>query len=206
MLLSVMPLELQIALLIAVPTGVWIAILRMPYWFARSLHRHRMWRLRDAVADDMIDGRLPKDHPAVRELLRRTELAISELQSITAVTFYVFARVRRRSDRGVFDRMRAKRASLDGLTGEQRARLEAHHECLSYLCASTVLTGTWVGIATILRFLIPAMRDASHQNRRDDVKATLWLATSKATSGTRLGQCSGEYIARDLDSRLAGVS
>lgn len=199
-----MPLELQLALLIIVPTGVWIAILRIPYWFSRSLHRHRMWRLRDAVADDLISGRIPKHHPAARDLLRRTESAIDEMQSLTAVAVYVFVRVCRRSSGDVLNRMRPTPPSLDGLSPEQRARITEHKDLLSSLCASAILTGTWVGLATILRFLIPAARD-SRTKRDRNPKATIWLATDKATSSTRLGRCSREYTSRDLDARLVGV-
>lgn len=197
----------QVALLIGSSTALFVAFLRAPQWCMRSLHRHRLWRLRDEIADDLIDGRLPKDHAAARELLRRAELAIEETTSMLG--FYVWAWVSRRSDPMLVRSFRRKGASFDGLSSTQRERIIAHRECLGYLSASSVLTGTWVGLATILRFVIPAIKDERRRSVRPrdgvDVRDTLWLATDKATHDTTLGRRSNELMARDLDARLAGV-
>src|SRR4051794_23025642 len=85
----------KIALLIVVPMGVWIAFLRMPRWLVLSLHRHRLWRLRDQVVDDMIYERLPKTDPAVRQLQSDVEWVINETASLTMLVLHVMRSIPR---------------------------------------------------------------------------------------------------------------
>jgi hypothetical protein len=136
-------------------------MLRVPDWFARSLVRHRLWRLRDQIVDDVLAGRLPGTHAAVKELLRRTDWTIRKGTELNMLAFHVWAWVLRRSDedaRKPVLRATPEPASLKGLAEDERERVDQYREHLALLASASVLLGTWVGIATVLRFVVPAVR------------------------------------------------
>src|SRR5580692_11310833 len=78
--------------MLIVLVGLWAACMLGPRWFARSLHRHRMWRLRDDLVDDVIAGRLPRDHDAVRHLLSRMEDTLRLGPNVTLSDVLIFHR------------------------------------------------------------------------------------------------------------------
>ncbi len=202
---------IQIALVVLVPTALFVVFLRIPHWGAQSLNRHRLWRLRDRIVDDMIDGRLPKDDPAVRDLLRKVEFVIRNTPTITALMVYVWKSLpESHKARGKAEVHRLER-SKDALSSEECERLKRYEARLRSLLASTTLLGSWLGLATILRFVIPALRMVHRERAQigrsrlpaleDEVKVTLRTATDNATRDAWIGRRAHDFIARDLDRR-----
>lgn len=196
---------LQITALVVATMSLWIALLRAPHWFCRSLHRHRLWKERDHVADDIIARKLPKDHPAVRELLEVAEWSAREGHKHTVMEMFVWRAIGQRTDKRTPETLAV---SLDGLTEDQLALLHQHRDRIMFLTTSSMLLGSWLGLLTILRFVVPARREilkgaaqrAPAQVRsRVDVRATILEATNEASRRTQLGCVAREFI--DLQER-----
>lgn len=201
--------------LILVPTGLFVALLRAPHWFSRSLHRHILWRLRDEIADDVIDGRLPQQHPAVRGLLRRAERVIELTSEMTMLDLFVWSWVWKRSDPKLREASRRPEISRAGLSEPQIALVNKYHERLGMLSSSSILFGTWLGIASILRFVVPALREGRRRqtckpptgNLEKEFKVTIWTAAGKATACTSMGRHSRDFVAQESeDLHLTGVA
>ncbi len=169
---------LLIFVLIAGPLVAYVVVLLLPRWFARSLHRHRMWRLRDTVVDDILAGTIPRDHNAVKQLVSGMDTMLRKKQMITLLDVYTI----KWASKGVDpDLLKAKRdegfrCPLDGLSRAERERIEAYREEFMTLLVGSVLLGSWFGIAHIVRF-VPAgvaigMRQASVATR-DGIKHRL---------------------------------
>jgi hypothetical protein len=89
---------LLILFLSAASIAIFVALVTLPWWFARSMHRHRIWRLRDTLVDDMICGRLPSDHKAVRQILDRVEGALDHGHRLTMLDLVVWMVANRGTD------------------------------------------------------------------------------------------------------------
>jgi hypothetical protein len=157
---------IEVALLIIVPVTLLLAILRVPRWFSRSLHRHRLWRLRDQVVDDVIDERLPREHPAVRELMEQAEQSIRLTSSLTMVDFYAWSWAMRGAEPHLIKPRQP--APLHGLSPAQRRMVENYRARLRVLRISAILSGSWLGIASVLRFVIPAIPEVRRTLRAED--------------------------------------
>jgi len=124
-----------------------VALFTVPRWFARSLHRHRFWRLRDEIADDVLTGVLPGDHPAVQQLRSRVRRVIDTSSGVTLLSGLVFHRWATQLSteaRAELQRRTDPRA-LDGLEPTQCELLLAYRERLSVLMATrrVTLTQPW---------------------------------------------------------------
>lgn len=189
--------------------GMLVAFVRIPHWFCLSLTRHAVWRLRDSVVDDVIGGKLPRDHPAVIDLLQATESVIRNTRDLTMVNFYIWVRTWRQHDAAL--RNHARRApACTGLTTEQRALLQQHRALLVKLGSRAILTGTWIGLAMTIRFIGSGIRKsrkvaalAEPQRPRFDaeVATSFRFAAETAATSTWVGRCSSEYLTRDADKR-----
>jgi hypothetical protein len=164
-----------------------VSALTLPRWFVMSLHRHRMWRHRDQIVDQIINGRLP-DHPAVWEVLNDVERAIQHAPRMTLLRAYAAAR----SVGSLSPEARARwmervaESPLDGLTPEQRELVLAHRLREHSLTTGVLLLGSWIGVATVLWRLVALITEGRRQ--RLNARASLARATDDAVAHTRLGR------------------
>lgn len=193
---------LQIILIVGAFMSSWVAFARAPVWFCRSLHRHRLWRERDAVIDDILAGRLPQQHAAVGELLAVADWSARQGHKHTITEMFLWHAVRKRVDESTPEVLALP---LDGLTDVELELLHRHRDRIIFLTTSSMLLGSWLGILTILRFVVPArraMRAMETDHRRNDLRATLAEATSEASQQTGIARAAREFI--NLQERSLG--
>jgi hypothetical protein len=170
---------LSIVLVLICFAVLWAAWLLVPRWFARSIHRHRMWTLRDQLVDDIIAGRLPHDHPAVRQLARNIDRALRDGMNITYFDVRVFARRYRRLDsstRAILDKRIARRPT-DGLTQDQCKRIKGYETCWELLRVGHLMLGSWLGLAYVSwQFFNLATKSAIEAGRHVGWKTQISLA------------------------------
>jgi hypothetical protein len=156
---------LLIFVLIAGPLVAYVVVLLLPRWFARSLHRHRMWRLRDTVVDDVLAGTLPRDHTAVKQLVFGMDAMLRRKQIITFLDVYTMKWASKGIDPGLREASQAKgfHCSLDGLSRDEQERIEAYRAQFMTLLVGSVLLGSWFGIAHIVRFVPAGVAAGMHQ-------------------------------------------
>jgi hypothetical protein len=208
-----MPSTLQISLLIVVIVGLFIAALRAPNWFSRSLAIYALWRLRDDVVDSILDAQLPEDHPAVHELVNYAEWVTEDRSALTIREFYVWSWTWRKAI-AKLDASSRGWHSLDGLDAEQRELLTAYRERLVMASTAALLFGSWLGIATVISCIIPALAQERRDRRcKDDpprldgeLKDTIWLATDIAITDTWVGRRSRDFVGEPGHGRLSGVT
>lgn len=207
----------KIVFLIAVPLGLWVVMLRAPRWFSFSIHRHRLWRLRDQIADDMICGRLPKSDARVRDLLDRAEDTIAITSRMHMAEVYAMWWATRNVDSEVSDALfKRHESSVEDLPSDVREGIERYRQRLELLMVSSVLLGSWIGILTTLRFLVPAIRSARREGKaqasaglrlEDEVRVTLGAAADRAATESWLGQRSREWMTDEPEvAHLTGVA
>jgi hypothetical protein len=166
-------------LLIALFTVLFV----MPRWCFRSVHRHRMWRLRDDIVDKVIDGVLPADHPAVRQLVGRVNGSIRLAPKITLLRLLVIDKVTGKTSpevRAVLDEHAGcGPCDMTELTEEQCDLIARYNDRINILRIGTTLTGSWLGIAVVaavvpLVAVTPAARTIRQALGRavDEVSAT----------------------------------
>jgi hypothetical protein len=150
-----------------------ITFATLPWWLARSLHGHRVWRLRDSFVGDILSERLPKDHSAVRQLLRRFEFVLKprahpgRITVINLVVMLVARQTVSRATRAFVDDC-VEDCPLDGLEPAERDLLVRYRDRLNVLLAGSTLTGSWLGIALVFVFLVPAFVQYRRQRQRQD--------------------------------------
>lgn len=207
---------LIIFLLIVGPLAAYLVVLTLPKWFARSLHGHRIWRLRDAVVDDVLDGNLPRDHQAVQHLVRIMDAVLREKRA-TLLDVYIVRRACRGMDPAFLSASQKQGLGcpLDGLNPDERKRIEEYRERFMTLLVGSMLLGSWFGIAHIVPFVpagvAAAMRHASVatrdgiKHRLEDLKTgferDIWAsareATDLAASRSRIGQQAAVFAMRN---------
>ncbi|HYD09286.1 MAG TPA: hypothetical protein VEA78_04210 [Acidimicrobiales bacterium] len=182
-------MSVQMALLCAAVFGVAVGVIRMPKWFARKVHRHRLWRVRDGFVDDLIDGHLPRDHPAVVEFLGRIEGTIANYNVLTPSWFLVSRLIWRvgggtQLDRELDARM-APHLSLDGLSPDEQEALENYREWHDVLLTGSVLLGSWVGLGVVaFEVVVLVFRSAA---RSLDLRPLLRQAVDRLASRSGIG-------------------
>jgi hypothetical protein len=160
---------LVILLLVSGPLLACIAIIRMPSWLARDLQKQRMWLLRDVVVDDIRAGRLPADHPAVRQLLARVQSCIYHADRVTLLDLYVFKWAMRpltSATRASLSKQMA-RADLRGLDERQRELVDEYWKKLRTLLGGAVILGSWLGLLSIIPQIPRAIRAVRREERSD---------------------------------------
>jgi hypothetical protein len=164
--------------------SVWVALVRLPNWCFRSIHRHRLWEERDIIADEILTRRLPKEHPAVRELLGVAEHSAKETHRLTILDLVFSRAMSRRCDTSKLSVLAAADA---GLSEGQLVIVRAHRDRIMLLSIRSMLVGSWIGIFTILPRLLPAVTMEVRRNRQrskrrvaESIKATLIVATDAA--------------------------
>lgn len=168
------------------------AVVTLPRWCIRSLHRHRLWRLRDRIADDMIEGVLPKDHPAVVDLLGRTEMALFRYSDFTLLNVTIMAMLHIRSSRSVQREILAIGAecSTAGLSEHQTELVRGYRAERLNLLAGSVLTGSWLGMA----FVVSELPRVAKKVMVDGVVAVARTATDDAVQYSWLGKATKRSV------------
>jgi hypothetical protein len=190
--------DLLLTGLVVSAAGLWLSLLTLPRWFVRSMHRHRMWRHRDEIVDEILDGRLP-DHPAVWELLNDAERSIHLTDRVTYLRGYMACRSIGTLSPQATARWndRTRPSSLEGLSATECELLRNHRIHDHQLTVGVVLLGSWVGFFVVLGRFAALLRD-EHRERRLSRRAFA-LATDDAVVHTRLGQSAGRSVSASLD-------
>ena len=176
--------------------SAWVALVRLPAWCFRSIHRHRLWEERDAIADEILRGALKKDHEAVRDLLAAAEHSAKATHRLTVLDLFAWQAIHRRCDR---TKLNVLSVSDAGLSERELALVRAHRERIVQLSVRSMLVGSWAGILTIFVRLVPAIAieiRESHKRRRnvtDSLRHTLVVATDEA-SNSSMGRAAREFI------------
>jgi hypothetical protein len=158
---------LFIIIMLLILVGLWAACVLGPRWFARSLHRHRMWQLRDDLVDDVIVGRLPRDHEAVRHLIKKMDTTLRFGPNVTLSDVLIFNRHFARVSQSARRFVRRPQCPLDGLTTDQRSSVKKYEREFDLLLVGLLLLGSWLGlIAVIGVFLSLAVRRIAKLWRR----------------------------------------
>lgn len=183
---------------------LFFAVLALPRWCTRSLHRHRLWRLRDRIADDILDGVLPREHPAVMDLLDRTETVLAHHGELTLLNTYLlshlFGRVPESARRYITQC--GQELSTGGLTAEQAQKVRDYRQERLVLLTGSVLTGSWLGIFTLMLAMPKLLIDQIKRDGRTDGALALGRAvTDEVAASSRLGRAAGKAV---RDSRFPG--
>jgi hypothetical protein len=175
------------ALLIALFTLLFL----MPRWCFRSLHRHRMWRLRDEIVDCVVDGVLPADHEAIQQLVGRIGRSIRLAPSVTLLRLIIIDRITGRTPPRVREMLDARDGrgpcDLSELTVDQCELIKSYNERIDILRIGTTLTGSWLGIGVVMLAIPLALADIGARTLRQ----TLAQAVDEA-SATSFGRHVGE--------------
>lgn len=166
-----------ILILVAGPVAAFAVVLTLPRWFSRSLHGHRMWRLRDTVVDDVLTGKLPQDHEAVSHLIQVMDMVLHEKRT-TLLDAYIASRVSSDVDPTFLKAAQSQgfACPLDGLSAGERALVEDYRRRFTTLLVGSMFLGSWFGIAHVIPFLPSGMRIAMRQASaatRDGIKHRL---------------------------------
>ena len=201
----------EVIALILVSLVLYGALLRAPRWFSGSIHRHRLWRLRDEIADDMIDGVLPAEHDAVRALLTRAESTIRFTSEHHIVEFYAWYSVWRKVDAAAKLSLRPEPVQLTGLSTDEQQLVERYRDRLATLSTSSLLLSSWIGIASILRFVPVAIKYRRDRSSKPlgglaEVTSTMGVAADKAAIESSMGQLSRDYFLDEPTGHLSGVA
>jgi len=165
-------LFLLLALIIAVTA--WAGVLFVIPWCQRGQFRQNLWRLRDEITDDVIDGKLSY-HPAVNQLREHIDFSIRYAQDITFANLMVVLVSAGRVLRAQI--AAAEPGCLEGLPPDQAARLGEYRRRFGKLVSKHIISGSPSGwLAAILIFLLlrPYWRftgNGTNQTRPKDVVA-----------------------------------
>ncbi len=190
--------------------GTFAGLLTLPRWFARSLGQDRIWRLRDRfIKEILVDEVLPKDHRAVRQLVREMEWALRDGKHFTLLHVYLTDRTLRQLDQEKL-KMLVKNwgpQSLVGLDTQQRERLLHSRETFEMLFTGSLLLGSWFGLLQVARVLPRALMhqwastkteaEARHISLRrveDEIREGASRAADKAAVETPFGRRLSEWI------------
>lgn len=83
--------------LIVLALAAWFSITKVVPACATSRYRYRLWRLRDALSDDIRHGKF-HDEEAAKKVLLLIDLAIEDADDLSALNLTLFGMVMRRSD------------------------------------------------------------------------------------------------------------
>jgi hypothetical protein len=176
------------------------AIIKAPRWFARSLHRHRLWHLRDAIVDDILGGVL-SPHPAVFAFLDKVETVIENADRFTYLDIALFGRLRAGLSpqaRGLSDAKADRGEDWPPLSRDDKICLAAYEGRFDLLLSGLVLIGSWSGVFKVLSLLPSALRTVAHQQSR--TRRAIVVATDRAADPAD-GREAVRLITRSVGSR-----
>lgn len=161
-----------------VVVALFVGLLTAPRWCFRSLARHRLWALRDRLVDDVLADRLPGDNNQVADLRRQLEVAILHVTKMRLIDVFVF---------GLLHDRRPSVSGHDGsghsskLTDHEEERLRKHQDRFHFLLLSSLLLGSWVGLALAGAYLVSRLGPAGGKRRS-------WRQAVERASRTRFGR------------------
>jgi hypothetical protein len=160
--------------------GLFFGVLTLPRWFARSIGRHRLWRLRDVIVGKMVIGDLPPGHPAVRQLGKRVDLAARDGLSVTLLNVVALDRGLRSVNPSTRTRLMhsVKLCPTTGLTEEQRELVDTYRRQFELYLAGFLILGSWYGLFQIAKRIPAALRRqlADRQAAKMPRAAREWFA------------------------------
>lgn len=166
------------------------SLITLPRWCVRSLHRHRLWRLRDQVVDSVLAGCLPANHPAVKYLISELERAIRHCHRMSLLKLRGFILLRRRLSRAAETQLRSRSAppSLAGLGEAEKMLLKEYRQAEATLLAGNLLLGSWLGVYLVLRRLPAAA------TRSAGARQAMTMAADEVTTKTRIGRAARDAV------------
>jgi hypothetical protein len=182
--------------------GAFVGVLTLPRWLARNLGQDRMWRLRDdLVRDLLVTEILPKDHPAVKELLWKMDWALCDGRHFTLLHVYLVERYeRRRLDQTYLNKLDSGWKRLDSLEPQQRDALMWYRNAFQTRLVASLLLGSWFGLAQVAWRLPRAIaveksarkaeahRPVSLRRIESDVRESAKRAADQVVAETSLGK------------------
>lgn len=137
---------LFVALFVCVATG-WFGLFFITPWSIQSILRHKYWRLRDEVIDDVIAGRLP-DSKYVNEFISSVERSISITGHITTLQLLLtpFSLYEQKG------RKTTQCESFDDLSSEMQQQMEYYYRRYLGLFAESVFYTSpsgWILLAVV---------------------------------------------------------
>lgn len=167
--------ELTIVVVSALVAGAFVSLVRIRRWCFGSIGRHRMWQVRDQLADDIIEGRLPADHAAVRSLLEKMHGYLRADAPGRLLQVLLFHRL-------VISRLPPERINqldsepaTDGLSDHQRDLVRVHRERYGAVLALGLIAGSWLGPVLHAWLQLQRIRQRLAANMRGTSRHTLTL-------------------------------
>lgn len=132
---------------------VWFAILTVPRWLITSIHRGRLWALRDHLYDEMRHGKFAGHEAQASALITSAEHAV------LAVPFFTPWNIRRFSKlvNAMPAEQRRKQIEEIRLELEGSPLLKLYHERLHTVLSQQLLTGSWTGLVITFGALARAL-------------------------------------------------
>lgn len=189
---------------------LWVAgaycLLALPRWYFRSISRYRLWHLRDDLVDDILAGRLPGEHPAVRQALVRAESAITLISKFNLVDMMLLNRLLRQASPAARAAITNHAPLCDraGLDQSERELLDSYTDRLSERVASTMISSSWFGLAYLLLTLPRAMSEIRRRNGSARLADDGFVvsAADRAAETTPLGSHARKFVGNYLDQKL----
>lgn len=186
---------LFLCLLFTAAIGLFAGVVTWPHWFVQSMCRHRLWALRDDVSDDILAGRLPYDHDAVRQLANHLEYAVHDLAHIHVIDVVAWHLATKRAPNTVRE---LGRIDLAGLSESERELFCRRRERMMFLTTVMIMLGSWIGlfyvgcraVPRLVAVCLRALRGGGTRVEHDVMRH----ATEETIENTRLGQELREYV------------
>lgn len=184
-----------VLLALLIPAVLIAAIATVPRWFIRSMSKHALWRLRDAVVDDVIAGRLPSNDPAVQELVARIEWAIGESRSFDLLHLVVWNRAKNRLSKETLRTLVAV-PDLKKLTQDQASIVTGYRTRFDSVAIRAILLSSWLGVALVLWTVVPlVLRELVHRRYRQRAFGVVVReAATEAAEETHFGRLARDYV------------
>lgn len=173
------------------------AVVTAPRWYLRNLSRYRLWRLRDALVDDIFDGTLPR-HPAVLNLKENIEMAIRHVTKLRLIDVLFLSRLGSNLSPEAQELMVKRRSvrvpevnfdEIDRRFGPEAAKILANYEAVYRLQVfGALMLGSWLGVARVATTAGRLALTGEWRAERRDETSGVRHATMAAASETRLGR------------------
>lgn len=151
-----MTADLAISVFGVVALAIAVAYARFPRWYGLAIQRGLLREVRDDIADAILDGRLPLDHPAVKHLYERAEVMLDHIREMTpfhGAAVYFSIRGLSPAARAAFDE-ECRDPSLEGLSDDQCALVNSLSMRLLVTVAGAFIRSSWLGTFSILGLVL----------------------------------------------------
>jgi hypothetical protein len=148
-----------VALWFLLASAAWSGIVYVVPWCKLSQLRYSLWRLRDDIVDDLVDGRL-SEHQCVHETVQDIERSLRYSQDFTLLNVFI-ARWCSQNDR----LPRLVGTHLSELAPEERDRLKSYRKQLFEVEAHYLLYGSLIGRLLVL-LILPVVMAKTRKSTR----------------------------------------